>query len=67
MASKERVNELENSLNLLGSYIVSLEDTIEKLRNENSNLLVENIILRSRYDLKSEEARTEILNEERYA
>lgn len=67
MASKERVNELENSLNLLGSYIVSLEDTIEKLRNENSNLLVENIILRSRYDLESEEARTEILNEERYA
>lgn len=66
MASKERVNELENSLNLLGSYIVSLEDTIEKLRNENSNLLVENIILRSRYDLESEEARTEILNEERY-
>lgn len=67
MASKERVNELENSLNLLGSYIVSLEDTIEKLRNENSNLLIENIILRSRYDLESEEARTEILNEERYA
>ena len=67
MASKERVNELENSLNLLGSYIVSLEDTIEKLRNENSNLLVENIILRSRYDPESEEARTEILNEERYA
>lgn len=50
MATKERINDLEGALTNIGAYIIHLEDTIESLKKQNEDLMIENLILKSKWE-----------------